>query len=379
MDRERDDEGFAGFLGSFAGLPDGRKACRIQHSVSELLLVAFCGMVCGANNWTEMAMIGEGKLDYLREYLPYAHGAPCKDTLRRFFRTLDPASFQERFVAWARALHGGVADKIIAIDGKTSRHSVDGGATPLHLVSAFASEARLVLGQQAVQHKSNEISAIPLLLDMLALEGAIITIDAMGCQHSIAEKIRHKDGQYLLALKGNQSTLHDDVKGYFDTAASLSTARSHTDTSEGHGRLETRTCHVRDDIDWLKNRHPHWHSLKTIVCIETIRQSKDLITTEKRYFITSLPPAPEKILHTVRSHWAIENALHWSLDVTMLDDANRTRKDNAPLNIAILRHIALNTLKSLKPPKMSLSLFRKAVGWNQKEFLYFVENLHKVF
>ena len=198
------------------------------------------------------------------------HGHPSKDTLRRFCRALDSAVFKDFFVRWMQSLAPAVADRVIAIDGKTSRHSGDGTGSPLHLVSAFACEARLVLGQQEVADKSNEITAIPVLLAMLALEGAIITIDAMGCQHKIADVITGRKGQYILPLKGNQGTLHDDVKLFLEDPETRKNAATYTDVDAGHGRIETRTCTVTDDIDWLKARHPAWQSLHSIVRLESI-------------------------------------------------------------------------------------------------------------
>jgi predicted transposase YbfD/YdcC len=369
------EENFKGFLEEFSALPDSRSPWKIKHSVFELFLVAISALLCGANNWEEMALFAKEKMPLLRAFFPYQHGHPCKDTLRRFFRACDKIAFNQIFTEWMRSLHPVLAEKVIAIDGKTSRHSFDGEGDPLHLVTAFATEARLVLAQQAVSEKSNEITAIPKLLDMLALDGAIVTIDAMGCQYKIAEKICAKNGHYVLALKGNQGALHEDIQLFFNDKALIKNAKTDTHTDGGHGRIETRTCTVIDDVEWLRRRHPLWQSLNAIVCIHSVREIKGAIVHETRYFITSLPADPKHLLQTIRSHWAIENSLHWSLDMTFLDDQNRTRKDNAPANIAVLRHIAINTLQRCKPPKQSLSSFRKQIGWNNTVLSKILDNL----
>lgn len=296
-----------------------------------------------------------------------------------FFRQLDSERFQEVFVGWMQSLNPIIADKVVAIDGKTARHSFDGDPkNALHMVSAFAAEARLVLGQQSVADKSNEITAIPKLLDMLALEGAIVTIDAMGCQHKIADKILLKNGDYVLALKGNQGTLHDDIKSFFEDRVLQNQCQTCTQTDAGHGRIETRTCFVTDDIKWLQDRHPHWQSLHSIVAIHSTVEIAGVISTETRFYVTSLPPNPDKLLKAIRSHWAIENTLHWTLDMTFLNDQNRSRKDNAPANIMILQHIALNILQQNKPKRGSISGLRKTLGWNDRKLLNIIASSFKI-
>lgn len=317
--------------------------------------MAISSLLCGANSWEDMALYGREKLGRLRSFLPYEHGYPCKDTLRRFFRQLDSEQFQAVFVGWMQSVHPVLAEQVVAIDGKTARHSFDSDEkSAFHMVSAFAAEARLVLGQQAVDEKSNEIVAIPKLLDMLALDGAIVTIDAMGCQHKIADKILLKEGHYVLALKGNQGTLHDNIKTFFDDGTLKKAGKFTTQTDAGHGRIETRTCTVTDDIQWLKDRHPLWQSIHSIVAIDSIVELENATVTETRFYITSLPPEPEKLLHAIRSHWAIENSLHWSLDMTFNNDYNRSRKDDAPANIMILQQN--------KPKRASITGLRKTLG-----------------
>ena len=373
-----ENEVYEGFTRIFAGLPDNRQPGKIKYSVSELFFAALGAMLCGANNWEEMEIFAAQKLELLREFFPYAHGAPCKDTLRRFFRACDAVVFRDKFIEWMRSLHPVLADRVIALDGKTSRHSFDGDGHPLHLVSAFSCEARLVLGQEAIAEKSNEIKAIPRLLDMLALEGAIVTIDAMGCQHKIADQICAKKGHYILALKGNQGNLHEDIELFFKDKSMSPSIKTHAHTDGGHGRIETRVCSSSDDVAWLRQRHPFWHSLNAIACIHSSRDIAGIVVHETRYFVTSMPSDPAQLLHAIRSHWAIENSLHWSLDMTFLDDQNRTRKDHAPMNMAIIRHIALNILQKNRPKRRSVSGFRKLIGWNDSFLRTLLSGLSKM-
>jgi len=259
-----------------------------------------------------------------------------------------------------------VTDKIVAIDGKTLRGSRDGEQLPIHLVSAFASEAGIVLGQIKTQEKSNEITAIPELLEWLDVRGAIVTIDAMGCQKAIAEKIIDKGGDYLLALKGNQSRLHDDVRLHFEEPSpQASTRMGHAETiDKGHGRIEVRRCRVSTDIGWLKVLHSEWKNLKSIIAIASERHIGETVTQETRYFISSSLVPAERMLAAVRLHWGIENQLHWVLDMSFGEDQSRIRKGNAPSNVGIIRHAALNMIRRSKTKRMSIKRMRKAAGWD---------------
>ena len=259
-----------------------------------------------------------------------------------------------------------MADKVVAIDGKTLRGSRDGEQLPIHLVSAFASEAGIVLGQIKTHEKSNEITAIPELLEWLDVRGAIVTIDAMGCQKAIAEKIVDKGGDYLLALKGNQSSLHDDVRLHFEAPSlqALSLMEQAETLDKGHGRIEVRRCRVCTDIDWLKDRHPEWRNLNSIVAITSERHIGETVTQETRYFISSALIPAERMLTAVRLHWGIENQLHWVLDMSFGEDQSRIRKGNAPSNVAIIRHAALNMIRAAKTKRMSIKRMRKAAGWD---------------
>jgi predicted transposase YbfD/YdcC len=353
------------FLDYFKDLEDPRFARNQLHSVAEILLVTLCAVICGAEGWQDVEDYGRLKLEFLRNSLPYKNGVPSDDTLRRFFRAIDPEGFNERFVRWVKNFQELPSGSIIAIDGKTSRHSFD-NEVALHLISAFASEARIVLGQEKVSDKSNEITAIPRLLEWLDLRGAIVTIDAMGCQHKIAKQITEKQGEYVLALKGNQSDLHEDIRLFFEDKALLKEAdiKTHETVDGGHGRVEARRCIVTSRIAWLKERHPQWRSVQSIIKIESKRQGTDRSTEEVRSCITSLSPDAQKILRVVRGHWGIENALHWVLDMSFGEDQSRIRKKNAPENMAIMRHVALNLLQAAKLKRQSIKRLRKMAGWD---------------
>ena len=355
------------FLDIFGQLDDPRIERKKLHPLPEILLLTLCAVICGAESWNDIELFGKSKVVFLRQYLPYENGMPSDDTLRRFFRAIDTTQFQRLFVDWIRAwLSPEVASKVVAIDGKTLRGSRDGGQSPIHLVSAFASEAGIVLGQVKTREKSNEITAIPELLEWLDIRGAIVTIDAMGCQKTIAEKIIDKGGDYLLALKGNQSSLHEDVRLHFEQPAPVSLTRMTCaeTVDKGHGRIEVRRCRLSTDIDWLRERHPEWKNLRSIVAIASERLIGDTLSQETRYFISSSQVPAAQMLAAVRLHWGIENQLHWVLDMSFGEDQSRIRKDNAPTNVAIIRHAALNMIRQAPKKRMSIKGMRKAAGWD---------------
>ena len=338
------------------------------HGVEEILFLSLCAIICGCEGWRDIERYGKLKLDFLRSFFSYTHGVPSDDTLRRFFRDLDPKKFQSCFSEWAKTIDL-TGNKHISIDGKVSRHSFDTNTNPLHLVSAFASDCRIVLAQEKVEDKSNEITAIPKLLELLDLEGSIVTIDAMGCQKDIAQKIRDKRADYVLSLKGNQGTLHEDVKLLFKDEAVMKLlevdVQQTVDGSE-HGRLETRTYRVIEIPQALKESH-NWCDLKTFVEVISQRELKGLITEEKRYYISSLAKDALQVSKAIRSHWAVENSLHWVLDVSFRDDDSRIRKGNAPQNIGTIRHFALNLLQKTKGKRDSIKQLRKAAGWDNAQ------------
>jgi predicted transposase YbfD/YdcC len=322
----------------------------VTYPLDEILLATLVGVVCGANDWEGVEEIATGALDWLRGFLSFANGIPTAQTLRKVFRVLDPQALQKGFAAWAASLRT-QAREVIAVDGKTLRGSKISpeGKGALHLVSAYATEAGLVLAQQAVDGKSNEITAIPELLDMLNLKGAIVSIDAMGTQKEIARRIADKGADYVLALKGNQTSLHEDAALFFADAVCAAGCAVSANTEAGHGRIEERECRAAE-ASWLAERHPDWKGLRSLAAVTARRIDKKTggESLETRFYITSLEPDPKVILAAVRAHWGIENSLHWTMDVTFDEDRCRTRKDASPLNFAVIRHTGYNLLKADK-------------------------------
>lgn len=361
------------FLYHFDKLEDPRIDRKKLYPLAEILLIVLCGSICGAQSWRDFVTFGEEKLDYLQRFLPFEYGIPSKNTFARVLSALDPATFKTCFIDWVQSFQLALKE-VIAIDGKTLRRSFNKATeqSAIHMVSAFATSTKLVLGQEKTHDKSNEITAIPKLLELLSIEGAIVSIDAMGTQKKIAKKIRQKKADYILSLKGNQSTLHKDIGLFLSSEIKkFHNSKSHkiVDTAEdhdkGHGRIEHRLCYVTDKIDWLTQRS-EWSDLRTIVMLESHVTIGDTTTTEQRYFISSLPPNAKEIAQAIRSHWAIENSLHWVLDVTLGEDNSRVRKDNAPENMAMIRHIILNLLRNAKTQfrkDMSLKGLQKKAGW----------------
>jgi len=355
------------FLESFRDLPDPRQAGKVVYPLDEILLLCLLAVLAGAETFTDIARFGTKKLELLRRFLPFGDGTPAHDHLGDIFATLDAETFQRCFVAWVAARTGAAGD-VIAIDGKTSRRSRDrkGGKAAIHMVSAFAARQRLVLGQVKVAEKSNEIVAIPKLLEMMAIEGAIVTIDAIGCQRDIAKTIIDKKADYVLALKANQGSLRDDVEVFVAEQKARDfqdTAISRQQTVDGdHGRIETRTTTVIHDVAWLQQRHD-WPGLNGIVIVESRREIDGKIEQETRFYITSLLLLAAHLGLIVRSHWAVENSLHWVMDMIFRDDECRVRTDHAPANFTTIKHMALNLLRNAKG-KDSLRLRRKVAAWD---------------
>ena len=355
------------FLDHFNDLPDPRQRGKVIYPLAEVLLLCLLAVLCGAETFVDIARFGEKKIDLLRRFRPFRDGTPSHDHLGDIFATLDAEAFQRCFVSWVAALTGAPAD-VIAIDGKTLRRSYQkkGAKAPIHMVSAFAARQRLVLGQVKVADKSNEIVAIPALLDMMAIEGAIVTIDAMGCQRGIAQKIGDKKADYVLALKGNQGSLREDVEIFAAEQKAngfKETKISQDQTIDGdHGRIETRTYTVFHDVAWLQQRHD-WPGLKAVVMVESTRELADKIERETRFYITSLAWMAHLLGPVVRAHWSIENSLHWVMDMLFRDDECRIRTDHAPANFTTLRHIAHNLIRRA-PGKDSLRLKRKLAAWD---------------
>ncbi|MEO5368435.1 MAG: ISAs1 family transposase, partial [Magnetococcus sp. WYHC-3] len=319
-------------LSHFEELPDPRQPWKVTYPLEEVLFLGLCGVLGGADGWVEVQMYGQEKIEFLREFLPFKNGVPSHDTLGDVFSALDPGAFRKCFVGWVEGLCSTFRD-IVAIDGKSVRRSHDAGKSPIHMVSAWASQQRLVLGQYKVDGKSNEITAIPELLDLLALEGSIVTIDAMGCQKAIAEKIRDKGADYLLALKGNQSALQEDVSLWMSEQKDLSfkdVEHDFLETVDGdHGRVETRRYWITSEIDWLRERHD-WRDLRSIGLVESERIIGNERTVATRLYISSMTAQASNFAMAVRGHWGIENSLHWVLDMVFGDDQCRIRKDHSP-------------------------------------------------
>jgi predicted transposase YbfD/YdcC len=357
------------FEGHFTILKDPRIARKKLYPLVEILFVTLCGSICGAESWRDFTLFGKEKLNFFKQYFPFKNGIPSKDTFARLFAVLDSETFKTCFIEWVKSLQVALKD-VIAIDGKRLCNSRDefNNVPAIHMVSAFATGARLVLAQQRTDDKSNEITAIPLLLDLLSLKGNTVTIDAMGCQKAIAEKIHEKDGDYILSLKGNQGALNDDVRLFLTTEAAKKSESAIEDKYEevdkGHGRVEMRKCVVSSQIEWLEQK-PEWPGLKTIAMIEETRMIKDKTSCERRFFISSLPADAKKIASSVRAHWLVENALHWTLDVVFNEDNLRVRKKNAGQNMALIRHITINMLNNTKRSfkDVGLKALRKKAGW----------------
>jgi predicted transposase YbfD/YdcC len=337
----------------FVTIRDPRQGRKVKHDLVELLVVAVNAVLVGADTFVDIELWANEKLDWLRQYLKLESGIPSHDTFGRLFGLINPDEFEAAFRRWVGTILPALgADRVVAIDGKTSRRSGKVDATPLHLVSAFAADAGLVLGQRATAEKSNEKTAIPELLATLALEGCIVTIDAMGTQASIAQAIRDRGADYILAVKENQPTLADSMREFFDQflAAPEQTPHTFTETVEkNHGRLETRRCFAFTQLDCLA-KPEQWPDLKSFAVIEAERWIKGKTSFERRFYISSLPADANRLARAVRDHWTVENRLHWCMDVAFADDQMRVRTRHAAHNLAILKHITLNLIR-LDPVK----------------------------
>jgi predicted transposase YbfD/YdcC len=360
------------FESHFGDLKDPRIERTKLYPLSEILFVVLTGSVCGAESWRDFVLFGEERLEFLQEYYRFENGIPSKNTFSRVFAALDTEAFKKCFVEWVKSLQT-ILNEVIAIDGKTLCNSFDevAGTKAIHMVSAFATGARLVLAQQKVDEKSNEITAIPKVLSLLDLKGHIVTIDAMGTQKAIAKQIIDQGGDYVLSLKGNQGTLNEDVRTFLETEVKKPNSKAITsvyqDVDKGHGRIETRQCFVSAQVDWLTQKE-QWAGLKTIVMIEETQESNGKVSTESRFFISSLSADAKLISGAARSHWLIENGLHWTLDVVFNEDQSRIRKDNAGENMALVRHITLNMLNNAKKhiKNVGVKALRKKAGWGNK-------------
>lgn len=363
------------WLERFAVIPDPRTGNRKAHKLIDIITIAIIATLCGEDDWVGIEEFGLAREEWFRKFLELPHGIPSHDTFGRVFSLISPEAFEQAFLSWTQDICRLTEGTIIAIDGKTARRSHDqtNGQKPLHLVSAWASENGMVLAQRKVDEKSNEIVAIPKLLDDLMIKGCIVTIDAIGCQKEIVHKIREKQADYAIAVKGNQKTLHDDIRTFFNDAQSREfrdIPHTYAKTVEkGHGRVEIRRYWLSPASCALLPDHG-WSDLNGVGMVEAERHLDGKVTVERRYYITSLTDNIHEFARAVRAHWGIENGLHWVLDMTFREDELRIRKRNAAQNAAILRRLALNLLKQDQSAKKSLCLKRKYCSWKDDYLLH---------
>ena len=369
------------FLNHFEALTDPRIERSKEHLLIDIVAIAILAVISGADGWGAIELYGKAKYEWLKGFLELPNGIPSHDTFSRVFARIEPKQFQECFLSWVNSITKKLELEVIAIDGKTMKQSYDRNQSqkPLHIVSAWSASHQLVLGQKKVNKKSNEVTAIPALLELLEIEKTIITIDALGCQKEIAGLIIKKKGDYLLALKGNQKLIHKDVKNWFELARKEEFAgREHSYYQQiegGHHRVEKRqiwTVAV-SELPPLHNQSL-WTGLKTVVMVVSERRLWNKTTTEVRFYLSSLASNAEKIAQAIRSHWGIENSLHWTLDVTFSEDKSRIRKDHSPENFALLRRLAVNLLKQEKEFKGSLKMKRYLAGMDNNYLVQILES-----
>ena len=366
----------------FGKVKDPRIERTKRHKLIDIFLIAICGVICGADSWVDIEMFGKSKLDWLKTFLKLPNGIPSHDTFGRVFAAINPEEFEKSFMEWVQAINELTQGQVIAIDGKQLRGSMDNenGKNAIYMVSAWATENELVLGQRKVDDKSNEITAIPKLLDLLEIAGCIITIDAIGTQTKIAKTIIDREGDYLLAVKENQGNLYEDIHDLFEDDQKYNFENAPYNyaktVNKDHGRIEIRQCWAISDPEYLatiRNRE-RWHGLKSLAMIISERRIGEESEVQTSYFITSLENNAGKILNARRSHWGVENCLHWVLDIAFNEDLSRVRKDNAPQNFAVLRHMALNLLKQEHTVKVGIKGKRLKCGWDTDYLLKVLAN-----
>jgi predicted transposase YbfD/YdcC len=374
-------------IAHFAPMRDPRIDRRKDHDLIDILVIAVCCLLCGGEGFNDMEDFGEAKYDWFKTFLGLRNGIPSHDTFNRVFAALDPKEFLDCFLRWTQSLRQAVSQEIVALDGKALRRALNQGQSVKYVVSAWAEGNGLVLGQWKVADKSNEITAIPELLRVLELSGCIVTIDAMGCQKKIAKEIIEADADYVLALKGNQETVHEEVKSFLDAAllelqtprpkgAKLSRAaaslKSYQTVEKDHGRLEIRRYYQSDYLDWFADRDK-WEGLKSCGMVESIREVEGQTTTERRYYLGSLRSGVETFARACRSHWGVENKVHWTMDVCFREDQSRARTGYAAENLATLRRLALNLLKREKTKKRGIKGKQLNASWDHAYLLRLLE------
>ena len=361
----------------FATVEDPRIDRTKAHGLLDIIVIAVCAVVCGADSWVDVEDFGHAKLAWLRRFMPLPNGIPSHDTFGEVFARLDPAQFQTSFLNWVRAVMEVTGGQVIAVDGKTLRRSHDHrlGKDAIHMVSAWATANRVVLGQIKVDEKSNEITAIPALLQVLDLAGCIVTLDALGTQKEIAQTIVAREADYVLALKENQGHLYDDVQATFEDAAQHQFQAVphdyHKTVTKGHGRLEIRECWTISRADYLEALRDYtlWPQLHSIGMVQAERRVGATTSVERRYYLSSLAGDAAQLSDAIRSHWGVENGLHWCLDIAFREDESRIRKGAGDQNFAVLRHLALNLLKQEKTAKVGIKAKRLKAGWDEAYLL----------
>lgn len=342
--------------------------CKL-HKLIDILVIAICAVICGAESWEEMEEFGKSKKEWLEGLLELGNGIPSADTFRRVISRIKREEFQEKFLKWVGIIRENIDKEVVAIDGKTLRrsHNKKLGQTAIHIVSAWANSNKLVIGQVKTEEKSNEITAIPELLQTLEIAGCIVTIDAMGCQKEIAKNIIEQGADYCLALKENHPITYREVEEYFQKEVKENFNDKeidfHQTLDKGHGRIESRKYWITSQIDWLSQKK-EWKDLVSVICVESTRTIADNTTVEFRYYLSSLPADAKVAAYAVRSHWGVENSLHWVLDVAFREDNCRIRKDFGAENFAVLRHISLNLLKHERSLKKGIKAKRLKAGWD---------------
>jgi len=361
------------FSAHFSIVPDPRLDRQKRHDLLDIIAITICAVLCGADGWTDVEEFGHAREEWLRTFLKLENGIPSHDTFGRVFAALDTAAVQEAFASWTQEV-AGLVSGVIAVDGKTVRrsHNRASNKAAIHMVSAWGQTNGLVLGQVKVEDKSNEITAIPKLLEQLDVRGCIVTMDAMGCQTTIARSIVDRGGDYVLAVKGNQETLYDDIVRHF-TDLDKDQCDYHETVEKDHGRMETRQCWVSSDIGGI-GTPGQWRGLHAVAMVRSTRQLGQETSTETRYYITSAKHgAAKRLAEHVRAHWSIENSLHWVLDIAFNEDQSRVRIGNAAQNFAIIRHLCLNILKNDKTNKRGIKTKRKRAGWDNKYLAHLLQ------
>jgi predicted transposase YbfD/YdcC len=370
-----DDSAHTLLLRLFRDMPDRRVLGKVSHKLHDILVITVCAVICGLEHWTQIEDFGRANEQWFKTFLDLPNGIPSHDTFGKVFSFLDPDEFERRIQKWIHALVGsGTQGKHIAIDGKTLRKSVDPASkkTAVHMINAYVHENHAVFGQVRVEGKTNEITSIPRLLEMLQLKQATVTIDAMGCQKDIAKRIVARQGHYVFSLKGNQGMLHEDVQTFMDdliTRGSVASSDYYETIEKSHGRIEIRKCWTCWDIGWLIQRHP-WAGLSSIAAVECTRTLQEQTRRERRYFISSHSgQQAQKMATLIRNHWRVENELHWTLDVSFNEDQCRVRVENAAENLSRIRRISLIVLKNDTTCKLGIKSKRAKAGYDRNYLL----------